>query len=91
MSDTSTKDFYTRQAAEARGPEPHAPAAPQAERRRLKRIAIASGVSLASWLARGRRQLRRTPTTWPAGVHRIPVAALDAQEPASVRAAGRGA
>ena len=47
MSDTSTKDFYTRQAAEARGPEPPRPPRRKQRGRRIKRIAIASGASLA--------------------------------------------
>lgn len=47
MSDTSTQDFYTKQAIEARGPEPHGPSPRRKRRKRLKRIAIASGASLA--------------------------------------------
>jgi len=46
MSDTSTQDFYTQQAAEARGPEPQRPLRQKRRRRRLKRIAIAAGASL---------------------------------------------
>jgi LCP family protein required for cell wall assembly len=47
MSDTSVQDFYTKQAIEARGPEPHGPSPRRKRRKRLKRIAIASGASLA--------------------------------------------
>ena len=43
MSDTSI-EFYTRQAAEARGPEPQGP--PKRKRKKLKRVLIASGTSL---------------------------------------------
>jgi LCP family protein required for cell wall assembly len=43
MSDTTT-DFYTRQAAEARGPESQGP--PKRKRKKLKRILIASGTSI---------------------------------------------
>ncbi len=46
MSDTSIQDFYTQQAAEARGPEPDRPPGRKGKRRRLKRIAIAAGLSL---------------------------------------------
>jgi LCP family protein required for cell wall assembly len=45
MSDISVEDFYTKQAAEARGPEPPSPPGPK-KRRRLKVILIASGASL---------------------------------------------
>ena len=44
MSDTST-DFYTRQAAEARGPESQDPPK-RKQKKRLKKILIASGVSI---------------------------------------------
>jgi len=43
MSDTSV-DFYRQQAAEARGPEQQDP--PKRKRRKLRRVLIASGVSL---------------------------------------------
>lgn len=45
MSDTSTQDFFTQQAADARGPE-EPKRRPTRRRRRLKRIAIAAGASL---------------------------------------------
>lgn len=50
MSETSVKDFFTRQAAEARGPEPEGPPK-RKRRRRLKRIAIAAGASLVVAIA----------------------------------------
>jgi LCP family protein required for cell wall assembly len=46
MSDTSVQDFYTRQAAEARGPEPPRPSGSKQRRKRLLRIAIAAASSL---------------------------------------------
>jgi LCP family protein required for cell wall assembly len=46
MSDTSTKDFYTRQAESARGPETQRPPRRGGRHKRLKRILIASGASL---------------------------------------------
>lgn len=46
MSDTSTKDFYTRQAAEARGPQQPRPSKQKQRRKRLLRIAIAAASSL---------------------------------------------
>jgi LCP family protein required for cell wall assembly len=46
MSDTSTKDFYTRQAEAARGPETHRSPGRGGRHKRLKRILIASGASL---------------------------------------------
>ncbi len=46
MSDTSTKDFYAQQAAEARGPEPPRPSRQKQRGRRVKLIAIASAASL---------------------------------------------
>jgi LCP family protein required for cell wall assembly len=77
MSDTSV-EFYTRQAAEARGPEP--PGRPRRKKRKkLKRILIGSGVSLAL-LAGG---LVATAYTYvnnlASQVHRIHVAALTAK------------
>jgi LCP family protein required for cell wall assembly len=45
MSETSVRDFFARQAADARGPEPDRPPR-RRRRRRLKRIAIAVGASL---------------------------------------------
>jgi LCP family protein required for cell wall assembly len=46
MSDTSTKDFYTRQAAEARGPEQPGASKQKQGRKRGLRIAIAAASSL---------------------------------------------
>jgi LCP family protein required for cell wall assembly len=79
MSDTSTQDFYTRQAAEARGPEPPRPSRRKQRRKRVIRITIAAASSLvvlagalvggsALWVD---RQL--------GSVQRIHVAALDAK------------
>jgi len=47
MSDTSTKDFYTRQAAEARGPQQPRPSKQKQRPKRVLRIAIAAAGSLA--------------------------------------------
>jgi LCP family protein required for cell wall assembly len=46
MSDTSTKDFYTRQAAEARGPQQPRPSKQKQRRKRVLRITIAAASSL---------------------------------------------
>jgi LCP family protein required for cell wall assembly len=46
MSDTSTKDFYTRQAAEAHGPQQPRPSKQKQRRKRVLRIAIAAASSL---------------------------------------------
>jgi LCP family protein required for cell wall assembly len=46
MSDTSTKDFYTRQAAEARGPQQPRPSKKKQRNKRVLRIAIAAASSL---------------------------------------------
>lgn len=46
MSDTSTKDFYTRQAAVARGPQQPRPSKQKRRRKRVLRIAIAAASSL---------------------------------------------
>ena len=83
MSDTSTKDFYTRQAAEARGPEPPRPPRRKQRGRRIKRIAIASGASLAvlAGLVVGGTFLAANHIA--NGVQRIHVAALDAKDQAA--------
>jgi LCP family protein required for cell wall assembly len=78
MSDTSIQDFYTQQAAEARGPEPERPSRRKRRRRRLKRIAIAAGASLvvlAGALVGGSLYVDHQIGS----VQRIHVAALDAK------------
>jgi LCP family protein required for cell wall assembly len=83
MSDTSVQDFYTRQAAEARGPEPPRPSGQKRRRKRLLRIAIAAASSLvvlAGGLVGG--------TYWwvnheVGSIQRIHVAALDAKTQAA--------
>jgi LCP family protein required for cell wall assembly len=82
MSDTSTKDFYTRQAADARGPEQPRPSRKQ-RGRRLKRIAIASGASvvvLAGIVVGGGFLVANHLAN---GVHRVHVYALDAKSQAT--------
>jgi LCP family protein required for cell wall assembly len=80
MSDTSTQDFYTRQAAEARGPEPPRPSRRKRRRRRVKRIVIACGASLAVLAG----VLVGGSYLWVdhelGAVQRIRVAALDAKD-----------
>jgi LCP family protein required for cell wall assembly len=89
MSDTSVQDFYTRQAAEARGPEP--PRSPRSKQPRKRlRIAIAAASSLvvlAGALVGG--------TYWwlnhqVSSIQRIHVAALDAKTQAAVSAGTPG-
>jgi LCP family protein required for cell wall assembly len=83
MSDTSVQDFYTRQAAEARGPESPRPSRRKQRRRRIKRIAIASGASLAvlAGLVVGGTFLAANHLA--NGVHRVHVYALDAKSQAT--------
>jgi LCP family protein required for cell wall assembly len=79
MSDTSTKDFYTQQAEEARGPESPRPSSRKQGGRRIKRIAIASGASLvvlAGVLVGGTFLVANHLAS---GVHRVHVYALDAK------------
>jgi LCP family protein required for cell wall assembly len=83
MSDTSTKDFYTQQAAEARGPEPPRPSRKKERKRRLKRILTASGASLvvlAGALVGGGYWLLNHEAS---SVQRIHVAVLDAKSQAA--------
>jgi LCP family protein required for cell wall assembly len=76
MSDTST-DFYTRQAAEARGPDSQGP--PKRKRKKLKRILIASGVSLVLVVGAGVGGSYLFVNSMASKVHRIQVAALTAK------------
>jgi LCP family protein required for cell wall assembly len=90
MSDTSTEDFYTKQAAEARGPEPPSPPRQKHRHKRLLRIAIAvagSLVVLAGGLVGGSYLLYNHEV---GSIQRIHVAALDAktQDAFSVGAPG---
>jgi LCP family protein required for cell wall assembly len=83
MSDTSTSDFFTQQAAEARGPEPPRPSRRKERRRRLKRILIASAASLAvlaGALVGGGYWMYNHEL---GSVQRIDVAALDAKTQAA--------
>jgi len=86
MSETSTQDFFTRQAEEARGPEPQGP--PKRKRRRLKRVIIASGVSLVVMLGAvvGGSVLYINHEV--GSIHRVHVAALTAaSQPAEAHGA----
>ena len=86
MSDTSVKDFFTRQAAEARGPEPERPPA-RRRRRRLKRIAIAVSASLVVVIAAVVGAGYLYVNNLASKVQRIPVAALTAaHQPAATGA-----
>lgn len=83
MSDTST-EFYTRQAAEARGPEPQGP--PKPKRKKLKRILIASGTSLVLVVGALVGTTYFYVNSLAGKVHRIDVAALTAKvQPAGLR------
>jgi LCP family protein required for cell wall assembly len=84
MSDTST-DFYTRQAADARGPEPQRPPR-RKKRRKLRRILVASGVSLVLLVGAVAGYAFWTVNNLASQVHRIPVAALTAKiQPGELR------
>jgi LCP family protein required for cell wall assembly len=88
MSDTSVQDFYTKQAMEARGPEPQGPSPRRKRRKRLKRIAIASGASLAvlaGGLVGGSYLFVNHAVS---SVTRIPVVALDAKNQPAVMIRG---
>jgi LCP family protein required for cell wall assembly len=80
MSDTSTQDFYTRQAAEARGPEPPRQSRRKQRRKRVIRIAIAAAGSLVAVVG----LLVGATYVWAnhelGSVQRIHVVALDAKD-----------
>jgi LCP family protein required for cell wall assembly len=78
MTDTSTQDFYARQAADARGPEPDHPK--KRKGRRIWRIAAAAGASLILLvgLAVGSGYLYINHVA--GSVQRIKVAALTAKD-----------
>jgi LCP family protein required for cell wall assembly len=83
MSDTSTKDFYTRQAAEARGPQQPRPSKKKQRRKRVLRISIAAASSLvvlAGAFVGGSYYLVQHKV---GSIQRIPVAALDAKTQAA--------
>jgi LCP family protein required for cell wall assembly len=83
MSGTSTKDFYTRQAEEARGPETERSRSRHKRGKRLRRALIASGsavVVLASAALAGGYLLANHLAS---SVHRIAVYALDAKSQAA--------
>jgi LCP family protein required for cell wall assembly len=80
MSDTSIQDFYTQQAAEARGPEPPRPSRRKRRRKRLIRITIAAASSLVVLVG----LLVAGGYWWVnhkiGSIQRIHVAALDARD-----------
>ena len=83
MSDTSI-EFYTRQAAEARGPEPQGP--PRRKRKKLKRILIASGTSIVLVVGAVAGAAYVYANNLASSVHRIHVAALTAKvQPSELR------
>jgi LCP family protein required for cell wall assembly len=80
MSDTSTKDFYTRQAANARGPETHRSSKGRGRHKRLRRILIASGASLVVLIGAVVAGGYFLANNLASKVHRIPnIMALDAK------------
>jgi len=83
MSDTSTKDFYTRQAAEARGPQQPRPSKQKQRRKKVLRIAVAAASSLvvlAGLFVAGSYYYVQHQVS---SIQRIPVAALDAKTEAA--------
>jgi LCP family protein required for cell wall assembly len=80
MSDTSTQDFYTRQAAEARGPEPPRPSRHKRRRKRVIRIAIAAASSLVAVVGLAVGGTLVWANHEIGSVQRIHVAALDAKD-----------
>lgn len=83
MSDTSVQDFFTRQAADARGPEPPRPSRRKQRKRRVKRIVIASGASLAVLAGVVVGGTFLVSNHLANGVHRVHIYALDAKSQAS--------
>ncbi len=83
MSDTSTKDFYTRQAKEARGPEQPGASKQKQGRKKVLRIAVAAASSLVvlAGVVLGGTFLAANHLA--NGVHRIQVAALDSKTQAA--------
>jgi len=90
MSDTSTKDFYTRQAKEARGPEQPGQSKQKQRRKKVLRIAVAAASSLvvlAGALVGGNYWWLNHQVS---SVQRIHVAALDAKTQAAFPAGTPG-
>jgi LCP family protein required for cell wall assembly len=79
MSDTSLEDFFTRQAAEARGPESPRRLARRNRRRALRRLLLASGIGLAVLIAAVVGTGYLYVNNLASRVHRIQVPALDAK------------
>ncbi len=85
MSDTSTQEFYTQQAAEARGPE--STGTQKQKRKRLSRILIAAGASLVVLIGVMAGGGYMYVNHEVGSVQRIHVAALDAKDqPTGMRA-----
>ena len=90
MSDTSTKDFYTRQAAEARGPQQPRPTKQKQRHKKVLRITIAAASSLvvlAGALVAGSYLYVEHQV---GSIQRIPVAALDAKTQSAFSFGERG-
>ena len=83
MSDTSTQDFYTQQAEEARGPEPPRTSRQKQGGRLAKRIAIWSGAGLAVLVSAVLVGGLLVANHVASSVKRIPVAVLDAKSQAA--------
>ena len=91
MSDTSTKDFYTRQAKEARGPEQPGQSKQKQRRKKVLRIAVAAASSLvvlAGAVVGGSYWYVNHEV---GSVQRIQVAALDAKTQAAFAGGRPGA
>jgi LCP family protein required for cell wall assembly len=90
MSDTSTKDFYTRQAAEAHGPQQPRPSKQKQRRKRVLRIAVAAASSLVvlagALVGGGYWYVNHEVSSIP----RIHVTALDAKTQAAFSVGSRG-
>jgi LCP family protein required for cell wall assembly len=79
MSDTSLQDFFTRQAAEARGPESPRRLARRKRQRTLRRLLLASGIGMAVLIGAVVGTGYLYVSNLAGKVHRISVPALDAK------------
>jgi len=91
MSDTSLQDFFTRQAAEARGPESPRRLARRKRQRTIRRLLLASGIGMAILVGAVVGTGYLYVNNLASKVHRISVPALDAKRQPSWQSEQPGA